>query len=281
MGRQLTGFVLWVLVLVSAGCKQEGPRIGHETLNSTLWVQTSVEHRVSVVQSFELAKISLKQALHDPGWTAALEQTNDFKGLAPAVIVDVDETVLDNSPFQARLIKSTASDDWFENWQAWVHAAEAQALPGAKAFVRHLKELGVKIFYVTNRQLEQPTIENLRAVLDPDVTADDVLCRNERKEWTSDKTSRRAAIAETYRVLLLIGDDYNDFTYLGKAGPEERCQRAEAYRDHWGTKWILISNSMCGSWEQSIFYGNGHQMSPIQRYRAKMQSLSTRGSSEN
>ena len=81
----------------------------NDNLNSTLWVQTSVEYQTLARQAYKLAEIQLKAALKDRKWTASLEQTEKFANLQPAVILDVDETVLDNSPYQARLVKNDDS----------------------------------------------------------------------------------------------------------------------------------------------------------------------------
>lgn len=262
-----TGHLIIVLSLVSAGCSSAAERTTHEQLNGVLWMQTSAEFQVSTVQAFRLAKIRVREALLDPEWTAALEQSPEYKQLPPAVITDVDETVLDNSPFQARLVRDNKEFD-SAGWNSWVNEARADALPGAKEFISFLRANGVTVFYVTNRSQETPTLENLRRVLDPDVTSEQVLCKNEEPGWGSDKTSRRAFLAKKYRILLLLGDDYNDFTSLGSVRPEERIRKAQTQSDYWGRKWVLISNPLYGSWERAL-YGRGLSASDklISKYR--------------
>lgn len=223
-----------------------------EGLNGTLWCQTSAEYRVACVQTFRAASHAVSNALANPEWSAALEQTNGYQKLPPAVIVDVDETVLDNSPFQARLVLSGESFS-SPRWEEWVQEAQADAIPGAREFVELLKKMEVTLFYVTNRKNQAPTVENIRAVLDPDVTPERVLCKYEQKEWGSDKTPRRAKIAETHRILVLIGDDYNDFAFLGKTGPEKRKQNAGMHESFWGTRWFLLSNPLYGNWERTLY----------------------------
>lgn len=216
-----------------------------EQLNGVAWVQTSAEYRVSAVQAFRLAELRVAEALTNPEWTAATEQTTEYQSLPPAVIVDVDETVLDNSPFQAQLIE-TGQEFSPSRWTDWVKKAQAQPVPGANEFVDFLKEQGVELFYVTNRKLKEPALKNVRAALDPDVADDHVLCKYEKPDWGSDKTSRRTLIAKTHRILLLIGDDYNDFARLGKTGAPERTHLAEQFKEYWGTRWIVISNPLYG-----------------------------------
>lgn len=223
-----------------------------EQLNGVAWVQTSVEYRVSTVQSFRLAAIQVQEALQNKSISAVLEQPADYEELPPAVIVDVDETVLDNSPFQAQLVH-TGKEFTPALWEEWVNRAKAQPIPGAKEFIALLKEQGVELFYVTNRKLKEPTLKNIRAALDPDAAADHLLCKYEKREWGSDKTTRRAVIAKTHRILLLVGDDYNDFASLGKLNAPERTQLAEKHSDKWGTRWILLPNPLYGNWERALY----------------------------
>ena len=94
---------------------------GHipEKLNSILWVQSSTEYQMAATQSYLLARFQLDRGLEDNSWTAAVEQSEDYSHLPPAVILDVDETVLDNSAFQARLEK--AGSGWDDKlWNIWV-----------------------------------------------------------------------------------------------------------------------------------------------------------------
>jgi acid phosphatase len=225
----------------------------HANLNSVLWTQTAVEYRMSAEQAFRLAASQIPTALADASWSAVPEQAEQsgYQVLPPAVIMDVDETLLDNSPFQARMIAQGLEFD-ARQWRDWVAEAQAQAIPGARAFIQYLKNNGVQPYYVTNREQEAPTLANIRSHLDPAATAEQVLVRNERPAWTSDKTSRRLQVASQHRVLLLVGDDYNDFIKLDHTGYAQRNQLAEQYRDHWGKLWIMLPNPQYGHWERAL-----------------------------
>ncbi|HJU86442.1 MAG TPA: HAD family acid phosphatase [Gemmatimonadota bacterium] len=246
---------------------------GHPTLFATLWQQTSAEYRASALQAYDAAREDLPIALADSGWTAAVEQEgHDFSTLPPAVVLDVDETVLDNSPQQARTILAGRSFDP-EAWGAWVDEARAPAVPGARDFLALADSLGVAVFYVTNRDhpLEESTRRNLEAEglpLDPEL--DTVLSRGEREGWGSDKASRRAAVAERYRILLLVGDDFNDFV-SARLPREERDRLLERYRDRWGDRWFMIPNPVYGSWENAL-YGEADD-TPEERARRQLESL--------
>jgi acid phosphatase len=271
MSKQ-TALVSFCIALTVSACAAN--RATHEWLNGVLWAQTSVEFQVSVNQSFNTAKENIQKALNDPDWTAALEQTDGYQGLKPAVIVDVDETVLDNYPFEARLVKEGIGFD-YKLWQAWVNESRADGMPGAKSFIQYVKAKGIKVFYVTNRVLEAPTVKNIKMELDPQVTPDDVLCKNEKTDWGSDKTSRRAFIARQYRILLLIGDDYNDFTFLGKVSPEERISNTRNHQQYWGKQWIIISNPVYGHWERAL-YDYDYKLSDEDKLKAKINYLNTK-----
>jgi acid phosphatase len=243
------------------------------TLFATLWQQTSAEYRAAALQAYDEASEVLPIAIADSGWTAAVEQEgDDASRLPPAVVLDVDETVLDNSPQQARTILAGGSFDP-EGWGSWVHEAQATTVPGAREFLALADSLGVAVFYVTNRDapLEEATRRNLEAhglPLDPDV--DTVLARGEREGWGSDKTSRREAIAERYRIVLLVGDDFNDFV-SARLPREERDRLLEHYRDRWGDRWILIPNAVYGSWEGAL-YGEADD-TPEERARRRLEAL--------
>lgn len=227
----------------------------HENLNAVLWIQSALEYEATAVQAYRLAQLQLDAALKDQAWTAAIEQSADPGSLRPAVILDVDETVLDNSYYQARLIRdgTTFSE---ESWDRWCEEARAPAIPGAREFTQYAAERGVTLFYVTNRnaKVEQATRANLAAEGLP-VTADmdTVLTRGERPEWTtSAKGPRRAHVARDFRVLLLIGDDLGDFLIDASGTPEARRARAEPYAAWWGRRWIMLPNPTYGSWERAI-----------------------------
>ncbi len=230
----------------------------HENLNAVLWVQTALEYEATALQAYRLAQLQLDAALADPSWTAALEQKGDASMLPAAVVVDVDETVLDNSYYQARMIRdNTAYSE--ATWGPWVMEARATAIPGAREFAEYAAKKGVTIFYVTNRtaNLEEATRKNLEAEGFPlAAEVDTVLTRGERQEWSaSAKGPRRAHVASTHRILLLIGDDLGDFVVDAAGTPEERRTRTAAQEDWWGRRWIMLPNPTYGSWERAITGG--------------------------
>jgi acid phosphatase len=227
----------------------------NDLTNAVAWIQTSAEADALRRQAFRSATVALDKALDDPTWTATDEQTGDFSELPPAVIVDVDETVLDNSPLEARLIRRRQQFNP-ELWKAWVEERRAEPIPGALEFAQHAAGKGVTVFYVTNRDADEEaaTRDNLTRVGFPvDDRYDVVLTRGENGA-PSDKTSRRQIVASTHRILLLLGDDLGDFTSRD-GSVEDRLERVLGNEQRWGVRWFVFPNPMYGSWESALRVG--------------------------
>jgi len=245
MSRRLVAFI----AVAAAACGQSA----YENLNAVLWVRTAAEKRALTVQTYRAAERQLFVALRDPNWTAALEQSGDYQKLPPAVILDLDETVLDNSAGLARFILEKRHYNDAE-WTRWVNERRASAVPGAVDFLKVAHANGVAIFYVTNRvcdpaKADDPTVDVLRNLSLP-FSPDRLLC----KKGTGDKSPRRQRIAAQFRVLLLIGDDLNDFLTLGTESDSVSARRAlaAAHDRYWGDRWFVLPNPMYGSWERAV-----------------------------
>ncbi len=240
---------------------------GHAILNATLWVQQSAEYRAAAIQTYAAATRALDAALADPSWVGAEEETSPDPSQPPAVILDVDETSLDNTPFQARVIARGMTYDK-TMWQAWVNESAAPPVPGAREFLTYAQSRGVTPFYVTNRDVpaeEAGTQLNLEKAGFPiDRNGDQLLLRGENG-WKSDKSPRRAHVAKSYRVLLLLGDDLNDFADARDKNAAERDAIMARTRDFWGTRWFMLPNPMYGSWEGAAIAKGGSACDEVQR----------------
>ena len=248
----------------------------HENLNGVLWMQSGAEYRASVLQAYRAARTQLDAALNDTRWTAAVEQTGDLSALPPAVVLDLDETVIDNSAFAARQMldggRYTPA-----SWVAWAEERKANAIPGAVEFLKYARSKGVTPFYITNRdhQIEQVTRENLAKLEIPvDTSRDTVLTRNENGWTQSDKSARRQAVAANYRILLLVGDNFEDFIAGTLTTVENRFTILDTHADYWGAKWIILPNPTYGSWETAITLGQG-QLTDARILAAKYKALRT------
>ena len=225
-----------------------------QSILSVLYVQTSTEFAANNIQTFNNASKALDMALKDKTWTAALEQKDSFVSKDPAIIIDVDETVLDNSSFQSRTILSGLS--YPNGWAKWVNESKATAVEGVYEFLHYADESNVKIFYVTNRleSFREPTIRNLKSLGLPfDDNINSLIMRED--EDVRDKTKRRKNIAENYRIVLLLGDQLTDFISTKEAYVfhSDRKKLANKYSDMWGSKWFMITNPTYGRWELSIY----------------------------
>jgi 5'-nucleotidase (lipoprotein e(P4) family) len=258
------------LALAPAALAQEA----NDNLNAVLWMQKSVEYKANAEAVFALAKIRLDEALKDKSWTAApAEQTGDFKNLTPAVVADADETVLDNSGYQAWMV---ANGETFnpKTWTKFVNSQTSTAVPGAVEFAKYAESKGVRVFYVTNRTKgEEPaTRENMRKLGFPmQANIDTILTAKEQPDWGSAKGTRRAAIAKHYRILLLLGDNFGDFTDAYKGSVDERQKVYEENAARWGRDWLMLSNPSYGSFEAAPFGGNFKL--PIEEQRAAKRSV--------
>ena len=229
-----------------------------QSMLSVLYAQSSAEYEASNIQTYVNAKSALDRALNDSSWTAALEQKENFKNKPPAIILDIDETVLNNIPFQARSIITGQS--YPIGWLEWMLEESSDAVAGVSDFLKYAKTKSVKIFYVTNRVAvaEDATRNNIKKLgLPLDADRDVLLMKNENG-WTSDKVSRRELVAKDYRILLLIGDQLGDFLSLDETTLvlDSRKDLADTYKHMWGSKWFMITNPMYGRWEASIYNNN-------------------------
>ena len=226
-----------------------------QSMLSVLYAQSSAEYEASNIQTYVNAKSALDRALNDVTWTAAIEQKDNFENKPPAIILDIDETVLKNVPFQARSIIDGQS--YPTGWLDWMLEESSDAVAGVSDFLEYSQSKGVKIFYVTNRiaVAEDATRNNLKKLGLPLDTDRDVLLMKNENGWTSDKVSRRKLVAKDYRILLLIGDQLGDFLPLDETTLEldARKELADTYKHMWGSKWFMITNPMYGRWEASIY----------------------------
>jgi 5'-nucleotidase (lipoprotein e(P4) family) len=258
-------------VCIVLGLTFPGPTANtYENLNAVLWVQTSVEYRASTLQTYRNAEAALLHGLHDKHWTAALEQTDNFEDLPPAVILDLDETVLDNSVFSARLVVSGEhySD---EQWAKWVSEESAGLVPGASDFLQFAHTNGVASVYITNRVCDSskdddPTVRLLRSLRLPvEPIRERLMCAQGKND--SDKTARRAKCAAKYRVLLLFGDQLGDFLQIPPelSNLKGREKLFTAYQRLWGERWFQLPNPMYGSWEGAVGYGVTAKLSNLKK----------------
>jgi 5'-nucleotidase (lipoprotein e(P4) family) len=259
-----------LLCLVSPGSAADAlPQ--NDLLNAEVWMQTAIEYRANCLTVYALAKTRLEEALADKSWTA-YDQKGDYRDLPPAVILDLDETAIDNSAYEAGLVVDGRDFDP-KTWDAWTKAEQAKAIPGAVEFGNYAASKGVKVFYVSNRNADQKeaTERNLQALGFPmGGNVDTFLMQKDRPEWAAGgKGVRFAFVAKDYRVLLLFGDNIGDFSDLYRGSLAERDKTFEALKTHFGHDWMMRANPSYGSWE-SAAYGHDFRLSADERRARKV-----------
>jgi 5'-nucleotidase (lipoprotein e(P4) family) len=242
---------------IYAGASSSAQISANDQFDAVLWSQTAIEHDLVYREIYQTAQTKLLEALKDPSWDALPrgERSNDTRALTPAVIVDVDETVLDNSPFAARMIRDNGTFNDIA-WRAWVEQKGARPLPGALEFAKFAQAHGVTVFYLTNRDetLTEATRDNLRTQGFPLAPSEEtVLGKGAQTPGCSaaksDKGCRRRLIAQSHRVLLMCGDQLGDFIDGTETGSAARADLAKPYLDWFGQRWFVLPNATYGAWE--------------------------------
>jgi len=251
----------------------------HDNLNAVAWVQTSVEYKALSEQTYRAAAEQLDKALKEKNWDALVpeERGNAPTGLKPAVVMDVDETVLDNSPYQARLVRDGLDYDEV-TWAQWVAEKKAKPLPGVVDFAKAAAAKGVTILYISNRaeHLKDATLANLRSAGLP--VADDSVFLGlgtfvEGCEQNgSEKNCRRKLAGQKYRVLMQFGDQIGDFVQVVSNTRQDRDQLYADYNDWFGERWWMLPNPTYGSWEPALF-NNEWSLPKDARRQAKRDAL--------
>ena len=227
------------------------------------WAAHAAEYQALSQQVYSQATRDLPGFIADTSWTA-LPHVQDFENKPPAIILDVDETVASGVDMELTGVP-------FNTVRQYEWGLTHQTIPirGVSAFVNTAQALGVEVFFVTNRPCEprkdttdrciqEQGVVDLVAEIGIQTDREHVLMNLERPEWNKEKVSRRLHIAETYRVIMLFGDDYGDFVACSRAKPglpctvgATRASRHEAldiYQDYWGRGWYILPNPMYGSW---------------------------------
>ncbi len=215
---------------------------------AVLYTQKAAEYRALCYQAFNLARWQLDADL-DKKNVKKLPKAE--RKMPRAIVVDIDETVLDNSPAQGYAIKNNVAFILMD-WYAWGDMRKAKAVPGSVEFLNYAVSKGVKIFYVSNRdEVQKPaTIDNLKSVGFQDISTDNVLLRTSE----SGKDARRAVARAKYRIVMLAGDNLDDFTSaFERKSVAARFAEVDKVRDQWGKKFIVLPNAMYGSWENAIY----------------------------
>ena len=260
-------YLLLVSISFLHACASKPPAPDPTRDGGLLWVKHSAEYRAMTEQVYAKATVDLQRFIEDSSWSVIPGQ-QDAAHLPVAVILDVDETVVSNIDFQLTFERP------FENWKLdeWTRNTVATPVHGVREFVEAARAAGVTVFFVTNRPCEtregiedpcpqrQSTIDDISEV-GIATDAEHVFLSDERG-WNREKSTRRKHIADTHRVIMLIGDDLGDFLPCVRTKPYAPCTdkataagRMAMVQEHrylWGNGWYILPNPMHGSWTSAI-----------------------------
>lgn len=225
---------------------------------ATLYYQHAAEMKALSYQAYNLGKMKLDEIL--------------TKGEDPsklAIVLDIDETILDNSPSEAQNIKDTLT--FPGTWNEWVDAAKAETLPGAVEFLNDASSKGVQIFYISNREeaSRTATIKNLTQKGFPQVLDDHILLKTNE----SGKENRRQVVEKNHKIILLFGDNLADFTSLfDKQTTDRRNFLVDSLYTEFGNRFIVLPNPMYGGWLDAL-YDNQRGLTPEQKIKFQHEAL--------
>ncbi len=222
----------------TAAAPDKHATLAQQNVDAVIYQNSSAEVHRLYQQGYELARIRLDANLARPHTKP------------PAVIVDIDETVLDNSPSNAT---DALNGHGFTpaEWKKWTALARAKALPGAVDFLNYAVGKGCEVYYISNREMDEKaaTIMNLQETGFPMADAAHVM----PMDGTSDKTARRAEVAKTHHIALLVGDQLTDFDESFKARSVGHGKpHVDALRDTLERYFILLPNPMYGTWLNAV-----------------------------
>ena len=170
-----------------------------------------------------------------------------------AVVLDIDETALDNSTYELERAAYSLPFD-APSWKAWVDRREAGAVPGVVDFIAQVRRAGGHVGWISNRAgaLTDATRDNLEiAGLWND---DDRLCLQNTSQHT--KAQRRREIVggsgdcawsgQPAQIVAFVGDQLGDFPEVSEQIPQTGADTA------FGRVCFLLPNSMYGGWVTAV-----------------------------
>jgi 5'-nucleotidase (lipoprotein e(P4) family) len=230
---------------------------------AVLWQQSSGERRALSYQAFALARLMLDRDL----------RMNRRLSKPRAIIVDLDETILDNGLYQGMQVRNHVNFNQ-KDWTEWVNRAEATAISGSVEFLSYAAAHGVTVFYITNRNdvQKQGTATNLKKLGFPNINDQTLLVQTDPKNPS--KEPRRQSVGAKYRIVLLMGDDLNDFAKVFEDSKtvESRIAASDRFKNEFGKRFILLPNAMYGNWETAI-YGNNLKLSEEEKAAKRKNQL--------
>ena len=227
---------------------------------AALWQQHAAEYRALCHQAYNIATARLDWLLKNHSTDKPL-----------AIIADIDETVLDNSPYASKLIREDVNYER-ESWFEWGRKESAEPVPGSLAFFQYAAKQGVAVFYVSNRMHSQltETINNLQKHGFPQAQVSNVMLRSAE----SGKEARRQEIMKDHEVVMLLGDNLSDFNHaFDDQSTLKRNALVEQLRERFGSEYIVFPNPTYGDWETDGLYEGKHDWTEAEKAAIRRDKL--------
>ena len=224
-----------------------------------LWQQTAAEYRALCYQAFNIAGMRLDEI-----------PKKKIRKQKLAIITDLDETILDNSYSEAQLIKDEKEHS-DQKWKEWTSRSVATGVPGAVEFLQMARQKGISVFYISNRDTGDvaSTLINLKKLQLPDADMAHMLFLSN----TSSKESRRQIVMSQYNVVMLLGDNLNDFMQVFEAKKSgDRFVETDKLKEEWGKKFIVLPNATYGEWENAV-YDYDRKLKPAEKESKRKSKL--------
>ncbi len=256
-------FLVFISLLTCASCTTTPVSHSPQHDLGLLWVKHAAEYTAISMQVYQAAERALPGFIDDKSWSAAPEQQH-AENLPPAVILDVDETVVSGADVQLAVERPLTHRKLYDYYRV----SDAIPVPGVVAFIAAARKAGVAVFFVTNRPCEQIDDDpdpcpqkraTVGQILKTGIETDDAhVMLADKHGWDRAKIARRMHIAKTHRIIMLFGDDLGDFVPCVRTklyGPctepatkGSRAQLVTEYSEYWGQGWYILPGPMHGSW---------------------------------
>jgi 5'-nucleotidase (lipoprotein e(P4) family) len=249
-----TGFVMCLLIGACSSSKKVGKAhmANDGKVWALLWQQQAAEYKALCFQAYTIARLRVDEAVKQPA------------NKPYAIVTDIDETLLDNSPYDAR--RAINNQDFTPpTWKEWTAKGIADTVPGAPAFFKYAASKGVEVFYITNRDEDERagTLKNLQLYNMPNADNGHLLLKPGQ---SSSKEIRRRQVLATHTIILLCGDNLADFDalYDNKPSTQSRAETTQKLKQEFGNRYIVLPNPSYGDFE-SAWYNFNYKLNPAQK----------------
>lgn len=225
--------------------------ISQRNYQAVKWYRNSAERNTNYIQTYKLAL------------EKTLKKSKQLKPYSWGVILDIDETVLDNSEYNYQNVINHTTYSQESNY-TYMESAVSIAIPGAKNFTCNIKKHKGYVALVTNRdakfapQVINATVRNLKQ---QGICFDTVLFST----GSSDKNPRFKAVNSgnyksitttkklpKIKVLAYFGDNIQDFPNITQKEAYLESQSL-AYHKKFGDEYFILPNPVYGSFDKNSF----------------------------